>query len=268
MEHEEMETKHDDWVRVTEKTFDEYSFAWEGQTEDVLDLGDVLIRRFPQGIHDSDGWIMRVRFPPERVRDRLGEVLDAIDADHHDYRWFVEPSSPPGLDDALVDRGLRLMAEMNLMVLPDLSVDIPVNPELRVEELSQENASDYIAFWQSLEGETTSPARWEEVMDRYLAAEKRELTIYLPRLEGRIVGMASMRIEQDGVVYQRDAVTLPEFRGRGIYLTLVAHRVAAGRACGCAAALVQANVHTSSPILAKRGFHTVGQQRAYRAAHR
>src|SRR5262249_48768122 len=146
--HKEMETTHDEWVRVTERAFDEYSFTWEGQREDVLDLGDVLIRRFPHRVRGIDGWIMHGRFPPERVRERLGQVMDAIDADHRDFRWFVEPSSPPGLDEVLVDRGLRLMTVWNHMVLPDLRVEIPVNPEVRVEELSRENAGDYIAFWQ------------------------------------------------------------------------------------------------------------------------
>jgi hypothetical protein len=263
-----MDMTREDWLRVAERTFDEYSFTWEGQLEDVLDLGDVLVRRFPHRTHDGDGWIVRVRFQAERVRDRLGEVMDALDADHRDFWWFVEPGSPPGLDEALIDRGLRLTTEWNLMVLPDLSADIPVNPEIRIEELSRENAGEYVALFERHEAEKFSRASWEATVDRYLTAEKRELTIYLPRLEGRVAGMASMHIEQDGVVYQRDAFTLPEFRGRGVYLTLVAHRVAAGKARGCTAAVVQANVQTSSPILAKRGFQTVGQQRAYRSTNR
>lgn len=268
MEHQKMETMHEDWVRVSERISDDYSFAWEGHVEDVLDLGDVLVRRFPQRAHGCDGWIMRVRFPPERVRERLDEVMDEIDAEHHDFRWFVEPSSPPGLDEALTDRGLQGKTEWNHMVLTDLDADIPVNPEIRVEELSRENSADYIAFWKLHDGDSFSQARWEETIDRYLADETRPLTVLLPWLEGRIAGMASMRLEDGGVVYQRDAFTLPEFRGRGVYLTLVAHRVAAGRARGCTAAIVQANVLTSSPILAKRGFRTIGQQRAYVSARR
>jgi hypothetical protein len=71
-----------------------------------------------------------------------------------------------------------------------------------------------------------------------------------------------LRNEPNGVAYLRNAETLPAFRGRGIYLTLINHRLQVARAAGCTAAVVQAQVQSSSPILRKRGFRRVSWLRA------
>ncbi len=77
-----------------------------------------------------------------------------------------------------------------------------------------------------------------------------------------VAGCVVLRIEHNGVAYLRDAVTLPEFRGRGVYLTLVHHRLQVARAAGCTVAVVQAQVQSSSPILCKRGLRRVSWLRA------
>lgn len=59
------------------------------------------------------------------------------------------------------------------------------------------------------------------------------------------------------MVYLRNAVTLPQFRKRGVYLSLVAHRIALARESGCTAAVVQAQTRSSAPILLRRGFERV-----------
>ena len=50
------------------------------------------------------------------------------------------------------------------------------------------------------------------------------------------------------------AMTVPAFRRRGVYLSLVANRLAVSRIDGCIASLLHAHAGTSAPILIKREF--------------
>jgi GNAT superfamily N-acetyltransferase len=63
--------------------------------------------------------------------------------------------------------------------------------------------------------------------------------------------------DRHGTANLCDAFTLPEARRRGVYLSLVAHRLAFAREQGCTLAVTRANTRTSAPILIKRGFKPV-----------
>ncbi len=84
-----------------------------------------------------------------------------------------------------------------------------------------------------------------------------EVQIEVARLDREIAGFCVLRIEPNGVAYLRNAMTVPAFRNRGVYLSLVAHRLAVARTMGCTSAVLQAQTVTSAPILIKRGFKPV-----------
>jgi N-acetylglutamate synthase-like GNAT family acetyltransferase len=84
-----------------------------------------------------------------------------------------------------------------------------------------------------------------------------EVQIEVAHLDGEIAGFSVLRIEPNGVAYLRNAMTVPAFRNRGVYLSLVAHRLAVARTMGCTSAVLQAQAVTSAPILIKRGFKPV-----------
>jgi hypothetical protein len=98
----------------------------------------------------------------------------------------------------------------------------------------------------------------------YISIEQPEVCILLARLEGRVAGFANLRIEPHGVAYLCDALTAADARNRGVYLSLVAHRLSLARDQGCRIALIQAIRTSSAPILLKRGFREVCQIRGYR----
>jgi predicted GNAT family acetyltransferase len=89
---------------------------------------------------------------------------------------------------------------------------------------------------------------------RYLQSSPKAIHIFIARLEGRPAGYALVRLEPNGTANLCDAFTLPEARGRGVYLSLVAHRLAEARKHGSTLAVTRANTRTSAPILMKRGF--------------
>jgi predicted GNAT superfamily acetyltransferase len=59
------------------------------------------------------------------------------------------------------------------------------------------------------------------------------------------------------------AGTLARVRGRGVFRTLIAHRLASARAAGMGAATIQAFADTSAPICTRLGFESLGELRLY-----
>ena len=142
------------------------------------------------------------------------------------------------------------------LVLDDLSLSIPSTAGLVIEPLSRENAEAYAT---AMAGGTDSPYRAELLSQahRFLQRSPQEVQIDVARLDGDIAGYSVLRLEPNGVAYLRNAMTVPAFRNRGVYLSLVAHRLAVARTMGYSAAVLQAQTATSAPILIKRGFKPV-----------
>jgi FR47-like protein len=68
----------------------------------------------------------------------------------------------------------------------------------------------------------------------------------------------------DSVVRLFGAVTLPEFRRRGLYISVVAARCRLGRNHGATLALTKARPATSAPILERAGFRSYQTERCWR----
>src|SRR5205085_378537 len=143
------------------------------------------------------------------------------------------------LRDRLAARGFEQELEWDGLVLDDLSTVIPTNPRVVIEPLSQENAEAYAL---ALAGDRQSPhyALLLAQAHRFLELSPQQIQIHIARWDGEIASRAVTRIEPNGVVYLRHALTLPAFRNRGVYLSLVAYRLALARASGCTAAVLQA----------------------------
>jgi hypothetical protein len=257
--------QREDLIPAIERTCDEYSFAWEGVVEEVLELGDALVRLLPETVRGSDGSVNRIRFPADNLGERTREVMEQLDATHRNLRWMIGPSSPPGLEDRLIGAGLELSLQWHGMLLTDLSIPIPTNPNVQIEQLSHSNAEEYARLRSILDPGPNALDRHRGVIKRYLAVPQRRVLIYLARVEGQLVGIASLLIEPGGVAYLREAENLPDFRGLGVYRTMVAHRLAVARSAGCTGAVIQALVNTSAPILLRLGFEPVGRFVAYAA---
>ncbi len=248
----------DDYLaREAERTIMDYSWAWEGERERVDDLGGALLRHLDVPWFGVHGMVVHLTIDPARADEQLDTVIARAETGGRTLWWVVGPrATPADVADRLVARGFERSVEWAGLALRDLSTPIPTNPDLAVESLSASNSEDYAALCVVAEpgqgpevyGERLAAAR------RFLAARRPDTGIYLGRLDGTVAACVVSHIEPNGVVYLRNAVTLPAFRNRGIYLSLVAHRLAMARAAGCRAAVVQAQSQTSAPILMKRGF--------------
>lgn len=241
-------------VYEVERTLYAASSAWEGidAQEIPLDVGEIILR-----IEAGFAAAMPLRFHPPAIEAALDRAIEQVESIVPWCLWVIGPGSQPAdLQDRLTARGFAVRWEWEGLALEDLALPFPTTPGLLIEPLSWSNAQEYAS---AFAGESDPPQR-QNLLDqahRFLQRSPQEVQIDLARLNGQVVGYAVLRIEPNGVAYLRNARTVPAFRNRGIYLSLVAHRLAVARGAGCTVAVVQALTHTSAPILIKRGFKPV-----------
>lgn len=243
-----------------ERTIMDYSWAWEGEREHVEQLDGAVLRWLDVPWFGLDGMVVHVSCDPDRVDEQLDAIVARSEEGGRRCWWVVGPGTQPaGIVDHILARGFVKGVEWAGLALRDLSAPFPMTPGLVVEPLSRANAEDYAAFCAE-----ASPPGDPRVRDERLAASHRyvdaagpDTAIYLGRLDGEAAACVVSHIEPSGVMYLRNAVTLPRYRNRGVYLSLVGYRLAVARDAGCRAAVVQAQTGTSAPILLKRGFERV-----------
>jgi hypothetical protein len=240
------------------------SSAWEGvdAQETPLDSGEVIL-------HHQPGFAaaMPLRFEAGAVEEELDQIIQQVERLVPWCLWVIGPSSHPAdLEQRLVARGFALRMEWEGLVLEDLSIPIPCTPALTIEALSWDNADAYAAALAGGVNTAHSPDLLAQA-HRFLIRSPQQVQIFLARLAGEVAGYAVLRLEANGVAYLRNALTVPAFRRRGVYLSLVAHRLRVAQSAGCTAAVLQAQTKTSAPILIKRGFKSVCRIRGLARMH-
>jgi hypothetical protein len=251
-------------AQEAERTILDYSWAWEGEREHVEQLDGAVLRWLDVPWFGLDGMVVHVKCDPERIDEQLDAIIARSEAGSRQCWWVVGQSGQPAdVVERIVAKGFVKSIEWAGLALRDLNAPFPVNPDVIVEPLSATNVDEYAAFCASL-ATAAVPGGDPRIRPERLAAGQRFIAsndpnagIYLGRLDGKVASCVVSHIEPTGVMYLRNAVTLPEFRQRGLYLTLVAYRLGVARAAGCRAAVVQAQTRSSAPILIKRGFERV-----------
>jgi hypothetical protein len=237
-----------------ERVLYESSSAWEGiEAQEIpLGIGEVVLHLQP-----GFAAAMPLRFETGAVEAQLDQVIQQVEGLVPWCLWVIGPSSRPvDLEQRLVARGFSVRMEWEGLVLEDLSIPIPHTADLTIEALSWDNAA---AFAAALAGGISAPSYTELLAQahRFLTRSPQEVQILLARMTEEVAGYAVLRLEASGVAYLRNALTVPAFRRRGVYLSLVAHRLMVAQAAGCNAAVLQAQTKTSAPILIKQGFKPV-----------
>ena len=245
----------DEYLRTAiENTIYNYRWSYEGDLDRVVDMGDVLFQGFENPAY-ARGFAARFRLDPARAQERLQEIITLAEEGGRRYIWLTGPSSEPAdVSDLLVVRGLPRTIVWDGLALRDLSQQFQHGEQVTAEPLSYANAEEYALMNARESGnEATYPERLAAA-HRLIENGQRNAQVWVGRVDGVAAGCAVLRVEEDGIAYLRNAFTLSEFRGRGVYLALIEARLAFARAAGCVAAVVQAQIQSSSPVLRKRGF--------------
>jgi hypothetical protein len=202
--------------------------------------------------------VQRQRFPLEQVDEVLAEVREALRArGRTQTQWEVGSSAPPGLVDALLERGLvpdKDPYAVALVLTSEPPAMAPTFTARRIETLEELEASARVQ-WEAFEA---TPREIEE--SRRLLPERFEDSVHLRHsvwLAGEIVSTGTSTPTEHGLLLYGGA-TLAAARGRGAYRALIRARWDDAVALGTPALITQGG-SMSRPILERLGFERVGE---------
>jgi GNAT superfamily N-acetyltransferase len=187
------------------------------------------------------------------ARDHFGNQCKA-------FGWLIGPSATPAdPSDRLARAGLNKMFDAAGMAMTDLSVMFRTSLGVSIREVTPQ---DIVVASRIMAEAFAAPSEVVHLMYEVLFRHRDRLKtrIYLAYLEGveTPVACSSMEFIPDmPIVHLRGAATVKEYRGRGIYTSLLARRLADARKDGAVAAVIQAIRTTSAPICRRLGFTEV-----------
>lgn len=202
--------------------------------------------------------VQRQRFPLEQVDDVLAEVRAELRSRGRTRtQWEVGSSAPPGLVDALLERGLVPDKDPYAVALVLTSEPPAIGPDFtarRVETLDELEASAEVQ-WEAF---GATPEEIEEA--RRLLPERFRTSPHLRHsvwLDGNVVSTGTSTPTEQGLLLYGGA-TRPEARGRGAYRALIRARWDEAAGLGTPALITQGG-SMSRPILERLGFEPVGE---------
>lgn len=208
--------------------------------------------------HPGSNYVRLASWSAGEADGRIREIMDWYRAQGLGIQWTVcEFDKPADLGKRLESHGFVRAGDQALMArfgLENLD-DIPVNPDIDVIDLKQ--APNYwedslqinaTAFQWSAEQTENEREGWFE--DLGSEPIRSVMAIH----DGKPVADAHLYL-QNGIAYLGGAATLPEFRNRKIYSTLLRRRLELARSEGYEVALIHAEP-MSRRVVSRFGFET------------
>jgi hypothetical protein len=231
------------------------SFGPLGPGDERIDTG-----RYTLCIGTGKKWntVQRQQFPVEEVDAVIAEVRAALtERGRTQTQWEVGSSAPPGLVDALLERGIARDKEPYAVALVLTSEPPPVAEGLtarRVENFEEYAAANAVQ-WEAFEAPEEDVAEARELLPR----RYRETVNVMHGvwLNGEIVCAGTSAPTEHGFLLYGGA-TAKHARGRGAYRALNRARWDDAVARGTPALITQGG-SMSRPILEKLGFERVGE---------
>ncbi len=229
--------------------FPEVPGHWEIQT-----FPGVRAHATPHISHPFGNMVGVSTLTEENADAVIAQVQDFFGKRHHIVGWWLNPSSTPiDLVTRLEAAGFRKLIEQAGLVLTDLKRDIRSNPSVTVRLATSADRQDVIRLY------TTAYPMPEQLSAVYcdllsLVDCGGHYLAFLDGIEGPVSVSSMFSPRGSSVAVMQGAATLSEYRGCGIYTSMVAARLADAHAMGKDAAVLQGDRKTSAPIAAKLGF--------------
>lgn len=204
------------------------------------------------------------------VSSATGEQISYFRERELGFCWYVSPlDTPADLGERLVKHGLvyaRGAATMVRLGIESLQ-GIPVNPQVEVLTITSDRPDLFneaveigaVGFHFPPEQVERLKQSWRDRRQNPELANKERS--YLARLDAKPVGFAAMQLG-GGHAYRGGAATLPEFRGRQVYSTLLRKRLEEARSLGMRMATVDAEP-MSRRVVTRYGFKEYGKISIY-----
>lgn len=210
--------------------------------------------------HPIANKVSKTTLGPDEADDVIKAIRDFYVDRKKAFGWVIGPlTTPADLGHRLNTAGIVKRGETAGMILTDLGFSIKPNPSVRIRKAKADdiNAVSKVmaqAFPMPEEVSCLLSEVWMLYGDRFKSS------VYLAFLEGIDEPVAcSLMFHTPGqsIVMMNGAATLPEHRGKGIYISLVASRIADARKEGAEAAAILAMRTSSAPICRKLGFKEI-----------
>jgi hypothetical protein len=207
--------------------------------------------------HPMVNMITSTSLDPADAEGPIRKVVDHFNRQRKAFGWVVGPSARPAdLGGRLERAGLTKMFDAAGMALTDMSIEFRVNPAVRIREATPQEVA---VASETMAEAFPAPKEVVQFMYEILFRDRERLKtrIYLAYIEGTDdpVACSSMGfVPGQPVVHLRGAATNKAYRGRGIYSSLLARRLADAREDGAEAAVIQAILTTSAPVCRRLGF--------------
>jgi hypothetical protein len=202
--------------------------------------------------------VQRQRFPLDEVDDVIAEVRATLrERGRTQTQWEVGSSAPPGLVDALLERGIPHDKEPYAVALV-LSREPPPTADgltaRRVETFDEYAAANAVQ-WEAFEMPEEDVAESQKLLPKLYRETVN--VMHAVWLDGKIVCAGTSAPTEHGFLLYGGA-TLPRARGRSAYRALNRARWDDAVARGTPALITQGG-SMSRPILEKLGFKRVGE---------
>lgn len=192
----------------------------------------------------------------------LQQVLATYDDMGELFGFCVGPlSQPRDWAARLQAAGFTLAVATAGMVRTDLQTPIRRNPAVRVRRATREDIPDLCRILSEgypMPLKTAAPfLEWVWALGGHH---------YLAWLEGMAEPVTAANVfpfPGSKVLVLQGAATLPDYRGRGLYTSILAQRLADAAEMGMEAAILQADRSSSAPICARLGFDEIASLNVY-----
>ncbi len=246
---------------------DPYEMIWPNEASHIS------LRSVRYGNNDAypgSNFVGWMRWTAEEADRRIEDIIGFHRERNIGFHWFVTPyDTPADLRERLEQHGLMLAGDAATMARSGLDRldDIPQNPEVTFEALDghDDAAIDALAHigmvclkWTQEQIDEWRPGWVERMQDERF--REREVT-YLAHMNGQLAGYGIIKMN-GSVAYLGGAATLPEFRGRKVYTTLLRRRLEAAHTRGYHVAAIIAEP-MSRPIVERYGFREYSRNYIY-----
>ena len=206
------------------------------------------------GKNGREGMVYYSCYPPEKLVQGINEQINYFSNLQQDFEWKVfEHDHPKNLKESLVNLGFIAEEPEAFLVLDlgNIPTELKANETVDVKQLkSLEDLKDY---------EKVSTAIWgkehQDSLRKEFIEHPEKVSLYVAYIKNEPVSISRLCFddEQPNFAGFFGGSTLPQYRGQGIYTSLVFARIKEAINKGYQYGYVDA-LPTSEPILKKLGF--------------
>ena len=211
-----------------------------------------------------------------RATDDVDQLIEEVVQEFKEFeiRWKVADTDQPDVDwvKKLEDYGFEpTVSEMGMIFDLDgddldqlLQLKERLNNDIEIVELKTEGLVDEEFFDLKIRTFDRDREVVQFGLDVYFQLEKKGLKHQhlIAKSDDKWVGHGVLSyVEDSEVAFLAGAMTDRDFRKRGIYSTMLARRAAHAIQVGKKYLVINAVANTSTPILQKVGFRTIGEQK-------